>query len=59
MVGSDTEPDEAPRRRQALDQVDLDGRILAREQVRGGVEGCRPGADDGDLSGRSGLTRRS
>ena len=48
MVGRDPEPDEPPRRRQPLDHVDLDARVLAREQGAGRVEGGRPGADDGD-----------
>ena len=47
MVGSDAEADEAPRRRQPLEQVDLRGRIR-REKVPGGVEPGRPGTDDGD-----------
>ena len=36
------------RRRQALDQVDLDRRILALQQRVGRVEAGRAGADDGD-----------
>ena len=47
VVGRDPEADEPPRRRQPLDQVDLDGEV-AREQGGGGVEPGRPGADDGD-----------
>jgi hypothetical protein len=46
MVGRHAEPHEAPRRRQALDHVDLDERVLAGEQRSGGVERCRPGAHD-------------
>src|SRR6185312_439402 len=48
MVGRDPEPDEPPRRGEALEQVDLDRRLLAREQRRGGVEPGRPGTDHGD-----------
>src|SRR5205085_674523 len=48
MVGRDPAADEAPRRRQPLDQVDLDGRILAREQLPGRVEARRPRTDDSD-----------
>ena len=48
VVGSDAEPDEPPRRRQPLDHVDLDRRILAREQRGRRVERGRAGADDGD-----------
>ena len=52
VVGRDAEPDEPPRRREALDHVDLDLRILARKQRAGCVEGGRPGADDGDAQRR-------
>ena len=47
MVGCHSEPHEAPRRRQPLDQVDLD-RQLGVEQGAGGVEAGRTGADHGD-----------
>ena len=47
VVGRDAEPDEAPRRRQALDQVDLDVGSVA-QQRGGGVEAGRARADDGD-----------
>ncbi len=48
VVGRDAQPDEPPRRREPLDHVDLDRRILARKQCAGGVERSRPGPDDGD-----------
>ncbi len=51
MVRRDTEADEAPGRGQALQQIDLDPRLLAREEMAGGVEGGRPRADDGDAQG--------
>ena len=38
MVRRDAEPDEPPGRRKPLDHVDLDRRILAREERAGGVE---------------------
>ena len=50
MVGRDAEPDEPPRRRQALDHVHLD-REVGVEQRPGRVEAGRPGADDGDAKG--------
>src|SRR5262245_20759468 len=67
MVGSETQPHESPRRREALDQVDLDARVLAREQCSGCVEGSRAGAHDRDSPvghrracyGRPGETRRA
>ena len=46
VVGRDTEPDEAPRRRQPVEHVHLDCRLLAREQRSGRVEARRPRADD-------------
>jgi hypothetical protein len=48
MIGSDTESDETPRRRQALDQVDLDRRVIACQERGSGVEGRGAGADDRD-----------
>ena len=48
VVGRDAEADEAPRRRQPVDQVDLDLRVLALQQRVGRVEPGRAGADDGD-----------
>ena len=51
MVGRDTEADEPPRGRQALDHVDLDRRLLALEERVGGVEPGGAGADDGDAQG--------
>jgi hypothetical protein len=51
VVGRDAEPDEAPRRRQPLDHVHLDVRILAREQMPRGVEGSRTRTHDGDAHG--------
>ena len=51
VVGRDAEAHEPPRRRQPLDQVDLDaGR--RREQRARGVEAGGAGADDGDAKGR-------
>ena len=50
VVGSDAEPDETPRRRQALDQIHLDRRVR-RQQGAGGVEACRAGADYRDAHG--------
>jgi hypothetical protein len=41
VVGGNAEPDEAPRRRQALDHVDLDRRILARQERGGRIKGSR------------------
>ena len=52
MVGRDAEADEAPGRRQPVDQVDLDLRILALQQRVRGVEPGRAGADDGDTKRR-------
>ena len=57
MVGRDAEPDEAPRRRQPLDQVDLDRQVGA-EQRAGGVEAGRARADDGDAQGAARSSRR-
>ncbi len=48
VVGGDAEPDEPPRRRQPVEHVDLDGRLVAREQRAGRVEPRRARADDGD-----------
>ncbi len=48
MVRRDPEPDEPPWGGQPLDHVDLDDRILAREQRGGGVERGRPGAHNCD-----------
>ena len=47
VVGGDAEADEAPRRREPLEHVDLD-RHAASEQGARGVEARRPGADDRD-----------
>jgi len=47
VVGRDAEPDEAPRGRQPLDHVDLDG-LLGTEERAGRVEAGGAGADDGD-----------
>ena len=49
--GRDAEADEAPRRRQAVEHVDLDLRLRAREQRAGGVEPRRAGSDDRDAKG--------
>ncbi len=51
MIGRHPQPHETPRRRQPLDQVDLDGRVLAREERTGRVEPGRTRADDGDTKG--------
>ena len=51
VVGRDAEPDEPPRRRQPLDHVHLDARVLGREQRSGRIEACRTRADDGDPQG--------
>ena len=47
VVGRHSKPDEPPRRRQALDHVDLDVEV-AREQRGGRVEAGWAGTDDGD-----------
>src|SRR5262249_55945972 len=49
VIRSDAEADEAPRRRKAFDHVDLDGGILAREEVSGGIERRGPGSHDRHL----------
>ena len=48
VVGRDAEANEPPRRRQAVEDVDLDARGLALQERVGGVEARGPGADDGD-----------
>ena len=47
MVRSDPQPDEAPRRGQALDHVHLSG-YLSPEERAGRIEARWAGADDGD-----------
>ena len=59
VVGRDAEAHEPPRRRQPLEQVDLDARLVAREQRARGVEAGRAGADDGDAQGLAHAARRS
>ena len=54
MVGRDAEPDESPRRRQPVEHVHLDGRLLAREQRSRRVEPRRPRADDRHAKGMLG-----
>ena len=51
VVGRDAEPDEAPRRRQPVEHVHLDGRLLAREQRSRRVEPRRPRADNRHAKG--------
>ena len=46
MVGGDAGADEAERRRQAVEHVDLDGGRLGLQQVLGRIEPRRAGADD-------------
>ena len=48
VVGGDAGADEAERGGEAVEHVDLDGDVLALEQVLGRVETGRPGADDRD-----------
>ncbi len=47
VVGRDAEPHEPPRRRQALEEVDLDREVGGEQRPRG-VEARRAGADHGD-----------
>ena len=56
VVGSDAEADEPPGRGQPLDHVHLD-RQVGVEQVSGGVEARRAGADDGDAQGHASILR--
>ena len=51
VVGRDARAHEPPRRRQALDHVDLEAGVGVLEQVPGGVEAGRAGADHGDPDG--------
>ena len=51
VVGGDTAADQAERGRQAVEEVDLGVQVLALEDVLGGVEAGRAGADDGDAQG--------
>ena len=48
VIRRDAEADEPPRGGQALDQIDLEARLLAREQGADGVEARGPGAHDGN-----------
>jgi hypothetical protein len=50
VVGRDAETDEAPRRRQSVEQVDLDLEIALEQRV-GRVEPGGPGPDDRDAQG--------
>ena len=52
VIGRDAEANEAPRRRQAVDQVDLDDRILALQQGIGRIEAGGTRTDDGDAQRR-------
>ena len=60
VVGRDTEPDEPPRRRQAVEHVDHDRRLLALQERVGGIEAGRPGPTTatrrGSLTARANLT---
>ena len=47
VVGRDAQAYEPPRRRQPVEQVDLDGGVGC-QQLPGGIEPRRPRADDGD-----------
>ena len=51
VVGRDAGAHEAPGRGQALDHVDLELLAAVLEQVPGGVEAGRAGADHGDANG--------
>ena len=48
VVGGDAAADEAEGGREAVEEVDLGVQVLAFEDVLGGVEAGRAGADDGD-----------
>ena len=50
VVGCNTQPYEAPRRRKPVDQVDRDLRLFAREERAGRIEARGAGADDGDAT---------
>ena len=54
MVRSDARPDEPVRRRQAVVQVDGELRLVDGQQLTGGVEAARAGADDRGTKGRAG-----
>ncbi len=51
MIGRHAEADEPPRRRQPVEHVHLDARILAREQRSRRIEPRRAGPDDRDAKG--------
>jgi hypothetical protein len=51
VIGRDAEADEPPRRRQAVEQVDLDAGVVALQERVGGVEPGGAGAHDGDADG--------
>ena len=51
VVGGDAAADQAEGRGQAVEEVDLGVQVLVLEDVLGGVEAGRAGADDGDAEG--------
>ena len=51
MVRRDARAHEPPRRRQALEHVDLDAPLGVLQQMPGGIEAGRAGADHGDADG--------
>ena len=51
VVGRDARPHQPEGRRQAVEDVDLDGGALLPQQVLGRVEARRPGADDRHAQG--------
>ena len=53
VVGRDPQTDEAVRGREAVEQVDLDGRVLALQERVGGVEPGGPRPDDRDSERRA------
>ena len=48
VVGRDAQAHQSVRSRQPVEQVDLDHHLRVPEQMVGGVEAGRPGADDRD-----------
>ena len=59
MVGRHARADQPPGGRQPLDHVHLEALAGGLQQVPGGVEAGRAGADDGDADGCIGAHRRS
>ena len=51
VVGGDARPHEPVRRRQAVVEVDGELRVVDGQQLAGGVEAARAGADDGGAKG--------